>query len=152
MTRKFVLLGLLPFILLLSGCSYSNDFVVVNRSAGVVEVRYTLKRSGPRSEQLISIDPPAKVSLKEFEEAEFEWRTLPEEQYSSDGFKEGFIVNLDPGEVLRLDSITNYSGEEGQFAIASIKLRGANGSIDLEGKQAQVQFREFDRKYVLTYR
>jgi hypothetical protein len=151
MTRKLALLGFLPLVLL-SGCSYSYDFVVVNRSAGVVKVQYTMKSSGPQSGTLFLFGPPAKVSLREFEKAEFEWQTLPEEQYRTDDFTEGFIVNLEPDEVLRVDSITNYSRKEDEFAIASIKLQGVNGSIDLEGKQAQMQFKGSDTKYVLTYR
>jgi len=152
MTRKLIFLGFLPFVMLLSACSYDYDFVVVNRSAGVVEVQYTMKPSSPKSDKLFLLEPPAKVSLKEFEKAEFEWQTLPEEQYCTDDFTEGFIVNIEPDEVLRVESITNYSGNEDEFAIASIKLRGTNGSIDLEGKQAQMQFKGSDTKYVLTYR
>lgn len=151
MTRKLIFLGFLPFLLLLSACSYGYDFAVVNRSAGVIEVQYSLKRYAFESGRLSNIDPPAKVSLKEFEKAEYEWRRLPPEQYRFDLIGT-FTVNVDPGEVLLVEHVVNYSGDENQFAIASIKLRGANGSIDLEGKQAQMQFRSSDTKYVLTYR
>lgn len=153
MTRKLILLGSLAFVLLLSACSYGYDFAVVNRSAGVIEVQYSLKRHAPEAARFSNIDPPAKVSLKEFEKAKYEWRRLPPEQYRFDNLTGTFTVNLDPGEVLLVEHVVNYSGDENEFAIASIKLRGANGSIDLEGKQAQMQFKIGpDTKYILTYR
>ena len=152
MTRKLVLLFSLLIVLLLSACSYGY-FAVVNRSAGVIEVQYSLKRHAFESGKSSNIEPPAKVSLKEFEKAEYEWRRLPPEQYRFDNLTGTFIVSLDPGEVMLVEHVVNYVGDENQFAIASIKIRGENGSIDLEGKQAQRQFRSGpDTKYLLTYR
>jgi hypothetical protein len=62
-----------------------------------------------------------------------------------------FTVSVAPDEVLLVDYTYNYGGSEDQ--LASIKIAGAKGSIDLDGKQAQTQFKiESDTKYLLQYR
>jgi hypothetical protein len=150
MTRKSLLLLSLPLVLLLSACSYSYDFIVANRSAATIEVQYKLKRHIPAAKP--SLKPPARITLDEYKKAKYEWRNLSKGQYQFDDLTGTFIVNLGPDELLLLDSVTNYLGDENQFDIASIKITGLNGSINLEGKQAQKQFKvESDTKYVLSY-
>ena len=62
-------------------------------------------------------------------------------------------MSVAPDEVLVVDFAYNYSGDENEFDLASIKIDGASGSIDPEGRQAQTQFRiERDTKYILRYR
>ena len=64
-----------------------------------------------------------------------------------------FTVGVAPDEVLLLTYAYNYGGDENEFDLARIKITGAKGSIDLEGRQAQTQFKiESDTKYVLRYR
>ena len=154
MTRKLLLLLMLILVVALSGCSYRYEFVVINKSDGSIEVQYKLKRHTPETPgKYVDINAPAKVNLKEFEKAEYHWRNLPKEEYQFDNLTGTFTVSLGPDEVLLLDYTSNYSGDENQFHLASIKISGANGLIDLEGKQAQTQFRiESDTKYVLRYR
>jgi hypothetical protein len=62
-------------------------------------------------------------------------------------------VSVAPEEVLLVEYVYNYRGDENQFDLENIRITGAKGSINLEGKQAQTQFRfESDTKYVLEYR
>jgi hypothetical protein len=54
---------------------------------------------------------------------------------------------------LLLEHTYNYGGDENGFVFESIKVTGAKGSVNLEGRQAQMQFEiESDRQYVLRYK
>ena len=93
------------------------------------------------------------MTLSEFEKSEYQWRHLAKDQYQFDNLTGTFKVSVAPDEVLLLDFAYNYRGDENQFDLVSIKIDGASGSINLEGRQAQTQFRlEGDTKYILRYR
>jgi hypothetical protein len=151
MKHRILSLVVLCLVLMMSGCSYRYEFVVINKSDRPIEVQYQLKRHA--SGQYADINTPAKVTLSEFEKAEYQWRNLAKEQYQFDNLTATFKVSVAPDEVLLVDFALNYSGDESEFDLASIKIDGARGSIDLEGRQAQTQFRfDEDRKYILRYR
>ena len=151
--RQSLSIFFLILALLFSACSYHNDFVIANRSGSSMQVRYRLKRWTPESTfQQLGVKAPAKVSFNEFKKAEFQWRQLENDEYQFDRLTGTFTVNVSNEEVLLVDDAFNYDGREDQFDLASIKIVGAFGSIDLEGKQAQSQFRLEDKKYVITYR
>ena len=150
---KHIILSLviLFLVVMMSGCSYRYDFVVINKSDRPIEAQYKLKRHP--SGQYADITTPAKVSLSEFEKAKYQWRDLAKDQYQFDDLTGTFKVSVAPDEVLLLDFAYNYRGDENQFDLVSIKIDGASGSINLEGRQAQTQFRiEGDTKYILRYR
>jgi hypothetical protein len=93
------------------------------------------------------------VSVDEFKQAEYHWQKLSREDYLFDKTTGTFMVNVAPQEDLLIDQTSNYMGDENQFDLISIKISGANGVIDLQGKQAQTQFKiESDTKYVIRYR
>jgi len=154
MTRKCLSLFALVLTLIVSGCSYRYDFVVINASAGTITVEYRLKRWTPVSAgTFVDVESPAKVSVDEFKQAEYHWQKLSREDYLFDKTTGTFMVNVAPQEVLLIDQTSNYMGDENQFDLISIKISGANGVIDLQGKQAQTQFKiESDTKYVIRYR
>lgn len=151
--RKSLSILFLILVLLLSACSYHNEFVIVNRSGSSMQVRYRLKRWTPESTfQQLGVKAPAKVSFNEFQKAEYQWRKLENDEYQFDRLTGTFTVNVSNEEALLVDDATNYDGRESQFDLASIRIAGAFGSIDLEGRQAQNQFRLDDKRYVITYR
>ena len=154
MNRRSLPLITMMSVLLLVGCSYGYDFVVVNKSEMPIQVQYRLKRHTPETPgKFVDIIPPAKLALHEFQKSKHEWRKLSKDEYGWDNATGTFTVSVGPDEVLLVDSPTNYRGTENEFNLASIKITGANGSIDLEGKQAQTQFQiESDTNYVLQYR
>lgn len=154
MSRRILLLITIMSVLLLAGCSYRYDFVVVNKSEGPIQVQYRLKRHTPETPgKFVDINPPAKLTLQDFQKSKHEWRNLSKDEYGWDNPTGTFTVSVAPDEVLLVDYTYNYDGSEDQFDLASIKITGAKGSIDLEGKQAQTQFKiESDTKYVLQYR
>jgi hypothetical protein len=154
MKQGILFLVILFLIVMMSGCSYRYDFVVINKSDRPIEVQYKLKRYTPETPgKYVDINTPAKVTLSEFEKSEYQWQNLANDQYQFDNLTGTFKVSVAPDEVLLVDFAYNYRGDENEFDLASIKIDGASGSIDLEGRQAQTQFRiERDTKYILRYR
>lgn len=150
MKHGILFLVILLLTVMMSGCSHRYDFVIINKSDRPIEVQYTLKRYP--SGQYADINTPAKVTLREFEKAEYQWRNLARDQYQFDDATATFRVSVAPDEVLLVEFAYNYSGDEHQFDLASIKVEGASGSINLEGRQAQTQFRIEGTKYILRYR
>jgi hypothetical protein len=160
MTRSVIMIRTLIFIvcvislLLLTACSYRYDFVVINKSDKPIEVRYQLKRWTPETPgKFVDVNPPSKLTLKEFESSEHEWHELAKGQYGFDTRTGVFTVNIAPDEVLLVDFTYNYQGHEDEFDLANIRITGAYGSIDLQGREAQTAFTyESDRNYVLRYK
>src|SRR5215204_1519460 len=119
MRLKVLLTVLLTSVLLLAACSYRCDFVVINKSSEVMEVQYTLKRHPPEAPgKFVDVNPPAKMSVEEFEKSERGWRTLQEGQYSFDNAAGTFTVSVAPDEALLVDYAYNYQGDEIEFDLA----------------------------------
>lgn len=153
--RHILLIAVILAVLLpLCACSYRYDFAVVNKSDRTIEVEYRFKEYTPAiAEELIAKRSPAKLTLAEFQKAEYHWQEVPKGQYGFDKLTGTFTVSLAPEEVLFLQSARDYQGNENEFDISSIKITGVKGSIDLQGRQAQTQFQpESDTKLVLRYR
>ncbi|MDQ3685361.1 MAG: hypothetical protein M3430_07120 [Acidobacteriota bacterium] len=159
-TKSRVVLAafLLPATLFLSSCSYSTNFVIVNKSKSPVEVQYILnyvQRNDPSS-RLSMYDMPTKKALEDLEDYDVAWRDLRYDEYRYDESTRTVTVTLPPDEVLRVARTFNYSGHsserDGFFRIEEIRITGANGSVCYEGKQAQYQFIEQDMNlYTMTY-
>ena len=147
--RKGLLIGIVACALLLAGCSYRCEFVMVNHSASPILVEYTLK--SPR--RSVDINEPAKLTLEEFNKANHNWRDVPKDAYQLDNSTSTFTVNVDPGEALLVEHGINCGGrEESQFDLALIKITGAHGTILANDHQAFSLFkREDSYKYVLRY-
>jgi hypothetical protein len=128
--------------------------VWVNKSDHVIDVSYRFKDYVPvEVDRFIEGHTPAKLLLVEFQKTEYHWEKLSKDQYQFDKYTGTFTVPLAPEEVLFLQSASNYRGDESQFHLASIKITGAQGSIDLQGAQAQKQFQlESDTKLVIRYK
>jgi hypothetical protein len=133
--RLLVLFGILS---MLTSCSTSTDFVIINSTDKEIEVRYTFKA---RNE----VRYPAILSVGDFK-ARKEWQQLTEagSEFELDDRTGTFAYKLAPKTVLRLDNISNYYESESQFRVGKISITGADGSHDLAGRQAQFAFTEVD--------
>lgn len=152
MKRTIHLTALFSFVLLLSACSYRNNFVVVNKSGEAIEVQYRLKpHPSGTSGKFVEVRPPAKLSLKDFEAEGYGWKEVAKEQYGFDSLTGTFRVNVAPGEALLIDFAYNYTGTESEFNLAGITINGAKGSLKLEGRPAQTQFKLVSNSYVIEY-
>ena len=143
---RFLQFALAAFLITLSACSTSENFVVLNRSLSPISVLYQWKGCSD-GESTTGSDRmwPAKLSIREFEQGDREWRVLTDEQFNSDGCI--FSVDVKPNEALRIERTFNYGGSSKDtrhlhFGIHDITITGRNGSIHLVGSQAQNGFQE----------
>lgn len=150
MKRKIILIVILMPVLVLSACSVRNDFVVVNESDDPIEVQYQFKPSNSKTAPSAdSIQPPAKLGIKEFPASGREWKDVPEEQFHYNDRTGILTVMVAQDEALLVDYVYNYS--EISFDLASLSTTGAQGSIRLEGRQTFRQFREESNSFVIRY-
>ena len=139
-------------------CSTSSDFVILNRSSEKVEVKYKWKRCTPDSRSNSHSDNmfPTKLTIREFESSGSEWLNLDQGSYENDGCT--FIVNVEPGQALRLFQAYNYSDRDDEysdyrFGVQDLTIAGRNGVVRLEGRQTQNSFKKIDTgNYVIEYR
>jgi hypothetical protein len=154
MRKKLAPSLLLLSTLFLSSCSFSNKFVVVNKSNAPITVQYTFSYKGASPEEPYQV--PAKQTLQDFENNDGQWRTLSRDEYVFDGEAGRVGVTVAPGEALLIDR-TMYAGhsveDETEFlTITSIRLKGANGTVRYGGAQAHRQFKlAFKTTYTITY-
>ena len=157
MNRKLLLTISCAAVVLISACSTREDFVVLNKSSAVIEVKYRLKGCTPETAgKNVDLTSPAKLSMKEFQKSDRVWTNLPIGQYEYDGLTCTFTVSVAPNEALLVDYAYNYRGHdiEGsdlRFDVDSLIITGAKGTIRLEGRQAQTQFKNESGDYVIAY-
>jgi hypothetical protein len=153
-SRSIILFLLFTSVLLCAGCSYKTDFVVLNKSDGVIDIQYRLKHFFLKpSGEFDDSQTPAALPITEFEKSKHEWRKLAANEYTWDGANDTFTVHIAPNQALRVGSAVNYTGSADNFDLMSIKISGKNGSLDLQGKPAQTEFKsQSSTQYVLEYR
>jgi len=153
--KRIVLLSLiLCSIILLSGCSYVDDFIIVNNSNGVIEIEYKWK------EELHS--SPYKFRFERFDGKTFNKLetidSFTKEQIDSAEEKNIFQISLEPKQALRIHAISNFEDKDfdtkvdTSFRINFLSLKGINGSIELTGDQVWFQFRKMDKGYFINYK
>jgi hypothetical protein len=142
-------------VMILSACSTSTDFVIINASDAEIEVKYQFKAGDPHYKaERYDILYPAVLTLQDFK-ARKKWQQLTEAgpQFDYDETAQTFIYRLGPGMVLRIDNVSNYFESESQFRVSRITINGPHGSIDLTGRQAQFAFKEVDNSDLgITYK
>ena len=153
-TRHLFLIGLGASVLLLIGCSYLTNFVVVNASDDSVKVRYRFKRAtDPLAPRRSSTVPHVKA-VSELNQ-EVPWREFSSSQYSFDPDSGTVVVSLEPGEALQLEvlNLTDKHYDASDFAIEEIDITGTHGEIKLEGEQVYKGFVVESKKLLaVTYR
>ena len=136
--RRIILTGIiLAAALLLSGCSYSADFVIVNKTGMVLDIQYRTANEGIYTVRL------QVKTLEEFEKADGSWHSFPTDRLSTgENFSSG-DVRLNPGEALLLLSkdIRDIKDEpKFKSSIESLTIKNDNGSVRYEGEQIFGQF------------
>jgi hypothetical protein len=154
-SRGLLLICLLTATLLLAGCSYLTEFVIVNASDQPIKVQYQVKKPpNPQSPNRLPMSPEVKAASQL--QKEVEWRELSASQYSFDPDTRIAIIQLMPGEAVRIEVIDLVDKQDSdiasRFAIEEIDISGANGEIKLQGEQARKSFvPESKQLYTLTY-
>ena len=142
----------------MTGCSYLTNFVVVNSSARIVEVRYRVKDLGQSVPpiQMLPIKPAIKPASQI--EQQNPWRELSTSEFTFDPESRVVTISLKPGDALRIEQRNLFDGPQddssqaSNFAIEEISLNGASGLLRFEGDQARKSFVPQSKKtYTLTY-
>lgn len=136
--RRILLTGIiLAAALLLSGCSYSADFVIVNKTGMILEVQYRTVKEG------ISTIRAQVKTLEEFKNADGSWHDLPADRLSIDDNVRSADIRLNPGEALLLVSqdIRDIKDEPKlKSSIESLTIKNEKGSVTYEGDQVFGKF------------
>jgi hypothetical protein len=155
MKRVFIFLTF-AFVLLLTACSYTTNFVILNATDQPVELRYQLKDT-PRDVIQVAGEP-RKTAGEKLRNSDKEWRLLAPGEYAVNREARTVTIRLMPHEAVLVRQLTNYGGHDDTsdaeaFAIEEIRLDGASGVVTHQGDQARRSFiRESDNLYTLTYR
>lgn len=154
--RKALLFSLLILMLVASGCSYSSDLVVINLSDKAVEVRYRFVEYPHDRGNFEPPDWPAIKTAKELTD-DVAWRDLAMNQYGVDVQSRSVRLTLAPQTALRMARISNRGVSkqtvDPNFPLIELVMRGANGTVVLQGEQVQFSFNEETRQtYSIAYR
>lgn len=156
MNRVFPVL-LLLFVSILTACSYSTDFYVVNDSDNPIDIQYkvVVYPNNP-----ILYDIPTKIAVSQLENRNGSGRSMEKlsaDQYEFDN-KSGIVkVKLSPHEALWIASISGYGGgynrDTNNFSILEISIKGTEGELKATGRQILERFsRVSDTLYTLKYK
>ena len=144
------------FALLLTACSYTSNFVIINATDQPLELRYKVKASERDPIQMVG--EPRKTAREKLRGSDREWRLLAPGEYEVNREARTVTIRLMPHEAVLVRQLTNYGGHDDTsdaeaFAIDEIRLNGASGEVTHQGDQARRSFvRESDNLYTLTYR
>ncbi|HEU0143484.1 MAG TPA: hypothetical protein VFQ47_01745 [Nitrososphaera sp.] len=157
MMRYILIISLTLLILILTACSYSTDFVVVNESDQTIEVRYKIKKFPVGPPTLEGI--PTKIDASQLGSRDRrKWQKVNPDQYQIDQENRTVRVNLMPHEALWVTSMFHYFGDEDPNDVASwpveeISAKGAGGGITFTGDKSRQSFTYVSRVlYSLTYK
>ena len=148
--NKKLLWIILIAICFTSSCSWMTNFVIVNKSDGVLEIEYKYRESSRE------IKPPQKKSAQDLKKYDARWESFPSDRLKINQVSKTVQVRLEPNETLLVESETNYTGHDsnsgGLFPIESLSLSGKRGSAKYEGRQVLTQFREeSETLYTIIY-
>lgn len=155
MRGKLAFPGLLIIVALLTACSVSTEFVVLNKSSVPARVSYRIK--GCTSESFKTYERPARIGLDEFEKGLRNWRYLADEDLWYESETCTVTVDLAARESLlvlqTMGSFEELNVEERakRFTLKSLWVEGARGKVSFEGEQLEPHFAEKSGRYVITY-
>ena len=154
--RRYFAALIFASVLLLSACSYTSNFVVLNETEQPLRVQYKVKNSP--SEPLQMTGAPAKTAGANLSNRDKQWQILKSGEYQLDREARTITVDVMPHEALRILYITNYGGHDddsdaNKFAVNEIIIKGAAGEAKYQGEQIRRQFIEVSESlYVLMYK
>lgn len=157
MIKVFISTIIIVGCFILSGCSYSVLYAVINKSKAPIEIEYVLTSKVNSLENTSS--KPFKTTLSNWNawfEKEEEWHAVPQDEYEFNPETRKCKIKLNPNEVLKInwqdDGILMTENYE-NFYIESLKINGANGVVAYEGKYFYKQFeKKNETNYFIAYR
>jgi hypothetical protein len=140
--------------LLLTACSYTTSFVVINATDRPAELRYKV-RDSPR-DPLSIVGEPLKTAEGNLRSGDSKWQRLSPGEYTVDREARTLTLQLMPHEAVAVRRLTNYRGHDDiseDFAIVELRVQGAADELKLQGEETRWHFLpESDNLYTLTYK
>ena len=139
---------------ILSGCSYSYDFIVANDSGEVLEVDLKWNKELYSSPYKFKFE---KISVNAVEKLEAVGGFTKEENDAAEQINT-LHVSLEPKQALRIHKVTNRDNKkfdvevDNTFQINFLSLKGKSGTIELTGSQVWFQFRSIGAGYFIVYK
>lgn len=150
--RKLVLsLVLFCFVVINSACSWITRFVIVNKSNAPVEIRLQYEPlSGERFLKKTALDAKGEI-------VDQNWQNLAPEEFQDNKPAEIVTLKLDANTALAVAEEVNYTGHNAGhadfFKIKNLEIRGAGGTVRIDGKQVLLQFeKQDDSLYTIIYK
>ncbi|HKR11143.1 MAG TPA: hypothetical protein VJT15_03715 [Pyrinomonadaceae bacterium] len=143
--RLLLMVCLLAACVVLSGCSFTTTFVVVNESNDQIQIRYVLRKPPNSEAQVQLVEAPAIKLVAELEQ-ESEWRVLPATRFTFAPETGTVMLTLMPKEALRVQRETDGKCVEDNsqrtkwFPIEEINIIGSAGAVRLTGEQTRRSF------------
>ena len=160
--RRLIAIAFLAVFMLITSCSYSATFVIINLSDGLMEVTYEFKDdpkvefSCPEGEVYTT---PSIRGADEVDNKEAVWSPLQAGEYVCDPLARTVFVPVGAGVALKVVSHDDPGSETGaldarRFPIGRLLVNGPSGSMEYSGDQV---LRAFERgetglTFHLTYR
>jgi hypothetical protein len=153
--RGLILASWLASLLALTACSYATNFVVINASDHVVEVRYKVKYTIDPRQPLhgLRLAPDVK-KISEVDE-QIAWEDLPASRLTVDPESRTVVVSLMPGYGLRVEQLNMADDPDplSSFSIEELVIQAGPDAIKLQGEQVYKSFvPESKSTHTLTYR
>ena len=155
--RWLLIFTLLLLTIILTSCSYSTDFVVLNDTDHPIEVVYVVKPF-PHGPPSLEIEPKVVSSADLQVEQASNWEKLAPDRFRVDQMNRTVTVSLSAHQALWITSMHHYIGDEDPndvqgFPIQEISLRDADGELKFSGDQARKAFGRLSRVvYVLRHK
>ncbi len=154
MKRVILLCSILCSTLILSGCSYSYNFFVVNDSGDVLEIEFKWNNDLYSVPYKFKFEKINTVTVEKLEAI----NSFTKEEIEAAERTNTFRVSLEPKQALRIHSISNRENKkfdvevDETFRINSLNLKGKKGSVELTGDQIWFQFRKSAEGYFIVYK
>jgi hypothetical protein len=154
--RRAMIIAALAFITLLSACSFTTDFVVINETSQPLEVRYKLNNSSaPFRPHVI----PSVMPMSELFDKGRRWVELSSSQYALNSEQRTITVVVLPNQSLRIDLVERAGatlfGEEdlAPISVDEMTMHGVRGDKKYVGEEVRRAFKkESSQVYAFRYR
>lgn len=153
--RPLITIFIFALALLLISCSFGTDFVVINKSAEPIVVKYKLKKKDFYGNDFFIFNKPAIMAEKDLGR-DAKWQELTPEQYKFRNETRTITVTVQPNDALLIERVRDYfehdSKNASEYDIEEIDITGSNGEIYFQGEQARTAFIKNEKYFTLTYK
>lgn len=157
MKKLILIIFVFCLVIFLSGCSYSTQFYVLNKSESPIQVEYIVNL------RLNTIDhtqaTPYKMSLSDYEKwfGDKNLQEVQQNEYEFDSKLQKVTLTLKSNEVLRIAIALHHESvlptENYKFPLENLRLSGSSGERIYSGENFYKQFeKKDDNNYFIEYK